>query len=149
MLGNIFSALSCFGGSYLMYYIIHYLENKRPGFKTVLDCQHVQLLRYWIMESMASYTLATMYEFQVTSWVLSWIVGYGWYLIFVLTGLHQLICLFSRILLIFYQHTVQEIPDRKIMKNTRYVWFCKIVGIQKLYIGCVINISFCTDLWRL
>ena len=58
MLGNIFSALSCFGGSYLMYYIIHYLENKRPGFKTVLDCQHVQLLRYWIMESMAAYIYA-------------------------------------------------------------------------------------------
>ena len=125
-----------------MYYITHYLENKRPGFKTVLDCQHVQLLRYWIMESMAAYIFGTMYEFQVTSLMLSWIVGYGWYLIIVLSGLHQLVCLFFRILLIFYQHTVQEIPDRKIMKITRYVCLVLYNSRDSKFLGYVVKILF-------
>ena len=119
MFRNIFVAFCCFGGSYLRYYIAHYLKNKPPGFKTILDCQHIQLLQYWTLESVANYAFATLYEFEVTSWTLSWIVGFGGYLVLILTSLHLFICLVFRVILIFYHHTIEEIPDKSIMKITR------------------------------
>ena len=112
-------AVCCLGGSYILYYITRYLENKPPGFKTILDCQHIQLLQYWILESMAWYIFDFMHEFEVNSRILSWIFGFGGYLINVLSGLHLLVCLVTRITLIFYHHTIEEIPDKTIISITR------------------------------
>ena len=117
MIGNIFTAISSFTGQYLMHHIIHYLKNKSPGLKTILDGMHIQLLQYWMVESIAVYLFITLYEFQVRFWILSWIVGFGLYLILLLASLHMLVCLIFRIVLIFYYHTLEEISDKHTVKS--------------------------------
>ena len=119
MIGNILAAISCFSGLYLMYCIIHYLKNKPPGLKTILDGLHIQLLQYWMIEAVVSYLFITLFEFQVRSWILSWIVGFGVHLILLLTSLHLLVCLVFRILLIFHYYVLEEVSDKRILRWTR------------------------------
>ena len=119
MIGNILAAMSCFSGLYLMYCIIHYLKNKSPGLKTILDGLHIQLLQYWMIEAVVSYLFITLFEFQVRSWILSWIVGFGVHLILLLTSLHLLVCLVFRILLIFHYYVLEEVSDKRILRWTR------------------------------
>ena len=77
MLANLFGALSLTLGIYLMYYIRLYLRSKPPGLKTLLDELYSQLHEYWIVEGIIIYGAVTIYELQETSWILSWIFGFG------------------------------------------------------------------------
>ena len=119
MLANLFGALSLTLGIYLMYYIRLYLRSKPPGFKTILDELYIQLHEYWIVEGMIFYGAVTIYELQETSWILSWIFGFGYYLLFLLASFHLLVCLIFRIFLIFSHSTFEEIEDKYILGTIR------------------------------
>ena len=119
MLANISWALTLTSGFYLMCYIRNYLRNKPPGFKIILDDLYIQLHEYWIVEGMIIYGAVTIYELQETSWILSWIFGFGCYLFFLLASFHLLVCLIFRIILIFSHSTFEEIEDKYILGTIR------------------------------
>ena len=80
-----------------------------------LDDLYIQLHEYWIVEGMIIYGAVTIYELQETSWILSWIFGFGCYLFFLLASFHLLVCLIFRIILIFSHSTFEEIEDKYIL----------------------------------
>ena len=119
MLANIYWALTITSGFYLMYSIGNYLRNKPLGLNTLLDRLYIQLHEYWIIDGILVYGVVTIYELQETSWILSWIFGFGWYLFFLLASFHLLVCLILRIILIFSHSTLEKIEDKYILGTIR------------------------------
>ena len=106
-------------GWYVFYRIIGHIKSKAFGTQTLLDVLYIQLLQNWVFEGVFQAALFTLVEQNHTSLVSSWIVGWGAYAMVVLSSIHVVFCLLSRIALIFASDYMDRFEDCKILWFTR------------------------------
>ena len=102
-------------GTYLMYCCITYIKNKPPGNQSMLDVIQIQMLWIWILEDGFSVILNTLLFFEHHSYAAAWIIGYGTFIIFVISQLHLMICVACRIGLIFHQEKVESFLEDHVL----------------------------------
>ena len=102
-------------GTYLMYCCITYVKSKPPGSQSMLDGIQIQMLWIWILEDGFSVILNTLLFFEHQSYVAAWIIGYGTFVIFVVSQLHLMICVACRIGLIFHQEKVESFLEDHVL----------------------------------
>ena len=107
-------------GAAMIYQIIDYLKLKPLGDQTLLDGLYIQLMEYWILESIFFLLGIEFFEDkEVTHWILTWIIGFGWYLVTILSSIHLIVCLTIQFVLIWYQDKIEEYEDSKVLNIIR------------------------------
>ena len=102
-------------GTFLKKCCITYVKNKPPGSQSMLDGIQIQMLLIWILEDGLSVIANTLLYFEHHSYSAAWIIGYGTFVIFVVSQLHLMICVACRIGLIFYQEKVESILEDHVL----------------------------------
>ena len=102
-------------GSYLMFCIIKYIKEKPPGAQTLLDGIHQQMLWIWMMENFMLLMVTSLVTWGFKSYVTAWIFGYGTSVIIYLSSIHLMICVATRIGLVFCQEAIENILEDHIL----------------------------------
>ena len=106
-------------GWYVFNRIIKHIKSKAFGTQTLLDALYIQLLQNWVFEGAFHAAVFTLVELNHTSVISSWIVGWGTYTMIVLSSIHVVFCLVSRIARIFANDYMDRFGDNKILWSTR------------------------------
>ena len=106
-------------GAAIIYQIIDYLKLKPIGEQTLLDGLYIQLMEYWMLESIFVAIGIECFEDKISHWILAWIVGFGWYLVTILNSIHLIVCLTIQIVLIWYQDKIEGYEDSKVLNIIR------------------------------
>ena len=102
-------------GVYLMFNIIKYLKEKPPGMQTLLDGIHQQLLWIWIVESSMLLVMVSLVNWGFKSYPTALIFGYGTFVIICMSSIHLMICVVTRIGLVFFQETIEDFLEDHIL----------------------------------
>ena len=102
-------------GSYLMFCIIKHIKEKPPGAQTLLDGIHQQMLWIWMMENFMLLVMTSLVTWGFESYVTAWIFGYGTMVVIYLSSIHLMICVVTRIGLVFCQEAIENILEDHIL----------------------------------
>ena len=105
-------------GSYLTYCCLKHIKEKPPGAQTLMDGIHQQILRIWVAENWMVLLRITIGSWGFKSEVTAWIFGYSTNVVTYISAIHLMICVLSRIGLVFFQEAIESIPEDHILNGT-------------------------------
>ena len=105
-------------GSYLTSCILKYIKEKPPGAQTLLDGIHRQMFWIWVVENWMVLLRDTIIIWGFKSEITAWIFGYGTLFVVAISAIHLMICVVTRIGLVFFQEDIESIPEYHILKGT-------------------------------
>ena len=105
-------------GSYLTYCILKYIKEKPPGAQTLLDGIHRQMFWIWVVENRMVLLCDTIIIWGFKSEITAWIFGYGTLFVVAVSAIHLMICVVTRIVLVFFQDVIEMIPEDLILIGT-------------------------------
>ena len=105
-------------GSYLTYCILKYLKEKPPNVQTLLDGIHRQMFWIWMVENWMALLSITIKAWGFKSEITAWIFGYGTFLVFYISAIHLMICVVTRIGLVYFQDAIESVPEELTLLGT-------------------------------
>ena len=108
-----------FFGVYALHCIVKYVKNKPPCQQSMLDGIQIQMFNLWIVEYIMLLLILTLMMMGIKSFVLSIVFGFGVYAIIVMSSVHLVICVLTRIGLVYHQAALESIDEKRFRFNAR------------------------------
>ena len=107
-------------GAYVLHCIIKYVKNKPPCQQSFLDGVQIQMFNLWMVEYIMLLLTLSLMLLGIKSFVLSMVIGFGAYAIMIANSVHLVICVLTRIGLVYHQATLESIQEKRFRLIARY-----------------------------
>ena len=107
-------------GAYVLHCIVKYVKNKPPCQQSYLDGVQIQMFNFWMVEYIMLLLILSLMILGIKSFVLSIVFGFGAYSIMVANSVHLVICVLTRIGLVYHQATLESIQEKRFRLIARY-----------------------------
>ena len=108
-------------GAYILNCIVKYVKNKPPFQQSMLDGVQIQMFNLWMIEYIMLLLTFSLMILEIKSFVLSMMIGFGVYAIMIANSVHLVICVLTRIGLVYHQATLEAIQEKRFRLFARYV----------------------------